>query len=122
MKNTPNCIKKSKEVYEELKTSDRVSKLALRLRPHPGNYAFRIVFTKQIIDASNNIVSGISISIPVDAIGNRGPEPPYNEPIIPKTIETALISEDEDIQHFFSVNDLIEHLEHFANGSLQLRS
>jgi len=128
MGNANSCTKRSLEVYDEFSRSPRVSNLALKINSHPGNcWAFRAEFTKRITDATGNIVSGISISIPPDAMGNRGPNAPYHEPDIPQTIETALVGVDgrlvyaddlgyEDIQRFSNINELIDHLESFLNN------
>jgi hypothetical protein len=135
MGNRQACIEKSHGVLRELTTSnyDRMSNIALEIPPHTGSFAFRCTLTNEILTTTGQKVKSISISIPPDAMGNRGPEEPYREPIVPGTIETALFGADdqmlyadelgyENVQRFFSVRELIEHFESFADGRLRLRS
>lgn len=129
MGNIQNCIAKSKSIYTEFSQSQRVSLLAIEVKPHTGTYAFRATFNKKIRNANGDIIKGISISVPTDAMGNRGPEEPYKDPIIPVTIETALIGMDDrvmyadeygyqDVLRFWDMSDVITHLEEFADGAL----
>lgn len=123
MGNTQNCVDKSKFIYTEFFHSLRVKLLEIEVNPHPGSYTFLVTFNRKIQNADGDIIKGISISIPPDLMGNRGPEEPYNEPTIPRTIETALIGIYNDVMHeeierFCDISDVITHLEKFADGAL----
>ena len=63
-----------------------------------GNHCFRLNIcdeSKFDFAKDKNLPVQVSISCPPDAMGNRGAE--YNEPEIPKILETALIDINGDI-------------------------
>jgi hypothetical protein len=114
MGNTTACNIKSKEVFEQILINPRTANLNFKMPDtHPGDFAFRIIMTG---DASINGVklSKISISIPPDAMENRGLE--GEDTVIPEIIETMPIDLDDNFLHdelnrFISIDELFDYLE-----------
>jgi hypothetical protein len=119
------CKEENIRLHNALLADPRVSNLNIKVpTTHPGYWAFRvdIIKTEPVIIEKQKIVK-ISISIPSDAIGNRGPEAPYYEPNIPQTIETALIDENnnilnDEIQRFSSIEELLDYLKELVGNKV----
>lgn len=104
------CVKRAQVVLEKL----REEKLDGVVVPSKtGGYTFRIDFT---ISKDYQLL----ISVPADAMGNRGSD--FNEPDIPATLETALWDvkkaclvcnkfEYDDVKRFDSISNLVKEIQ-----------
>lgn len=92
MGNTQACSQASANLFRELKKHQELEDY-VTFGDYNGSYCFRVYFVNQPRGFQN--VSGISISVLPDAMGNRG----YvsGEPEQPTTIETALIQPSGDL-------------------------
>lgn len=115
MGNITSCTNKASELYRELQLNNDLSEWVVfgRLK----KYCFRVSgFTHTEFDS-------VSISVPPDAMGNRGAEFDEGDP---STFETALVKDGElvyveeldyeDVQRFFSTEELIAELERLHNS------
>lgn len=116
MGNSKSCIRKNIEIYYELKNNEKIKDLILDGKitfksHHIESWCFQLKFKNKNYEK----IGGISISVPPDAIGNRGNE--YNEPEEPTTVETALVGSDgeliyidelgyDDVKRFYYFNDI----------------
>ena len=111
MGNFASCTQKASTLYASLKGRDKLAEWVVFYGP-PTGHCFRIGgFNHDDFDA-------LSISLPPDAMGNRGVEYDEGEP---STIETALFKCGElvyvdelgyeNIQRFFSIEELINEIE-----------
>jgi hypothetical protein len=116
MGNYKSCIRKNIEIYYELKNNKKIKDLILDEKitfksHHIESWCFQLKFKNKNYEK----IGGISISVPPDAIGNRGNE--YNEPEEPTTLETALVDSDgeliyidelgyDDVKRFYYFNDI----------------
>ena len=117
MGNMTACTNKASELYTELSLNNNLSEWVDFGGPPTGHYCFGIGgFTHTEFDS-------VSISVPPDAMGNRGAEYDEGEP---STFETALIKDGElvyvdelgyeDVQRFSSTEELIAELERLHNS------
>lgn len=109
------CTKKSQELHNNLMVNPRARLLNIKLPTTLSrHFAFRVKVLGDVTIEEKKITE-ISISVPSDAMGNRGPRAPYYEPAIPETIETAPFSDDEilddEIHRFTSIEKLLDYLE-----------
>ena len=97
MQNNARCSLVSEGLHEKLTSDVTVKSMKFKILPRRENsFCFRIEFTTDVYTELGEKISGMSISIPPDAMGNRGPQPPYFESEIPSIIETILIGESND--------------------------
>ena len=115
MGNMAACTEKADEIYEDLRLQNNLSEWVVFGGP-PTTHCFRVGgFTGPEFNL-------VSISVPPDAMGNRGAEYDEGEP---STIEIALVKDGrlvyvdelgyEDVQRFFSTKQLIAELERLHN-------
>ena len=118
MGNTNNCINASINLHKVISSDDTLRDI-ITCDKHNGVHCFRVKFNSHIVTKDGQIVKGVSISYPPDAMGNRGLD--YEELEIPETIETALIGQDEkliyvaelgysDIRRFTRYSELSEEI------------
>ena len=125
MGNTPACIQKSITIYRELSSNIELLEHVI-FDGHHGSHCFQLrLLVPKIITSGTKLktITHISISVPGDACGNRGPS--HNEPEIPETIETALFHGENivyideidysDVCRFSSVEELIVEIRRIIN-------
>ena len=121
MGNSPSCNEQAARIC------DILIQKGYNIPERPKRHCFRL----NICDESNfdiakdkNLPVQVSISYPPDAMGNRGTE--YKEPVIPQTLETALIDTNgeliylddwgyDDICRFSSEEFVISEIERLLN-------
>jgi hypothetical protein len=112
-----NCGEVSSRLFNYMLDNEELREMNVKLREFNGpfggkHYAFRVEFPK------NELLYGVSVSVPPDAMGNRGKK--YGEEN-PKTYETALVGTDEnltyvdelgysDVCRFEGMNEVVEEV------------
>jgi len=110
------CCTRAASLHTELCTALKRSCPA----PDTDDYCFRFPCKKENFHPIYTTYTHVSVSVPPNASGNRGPGDPYNEPEIPIMFETALFYNErivyrfecgyDDVCRFVSVAELVTEL------------